>query len=191
VPGAPTLNSATPGNGQVTLGWSAPSSNGGASIDGYYVYRNGSKVNGGNLVAGTSFTDTGLTNGTSYSFTVSAHNSAGEGSQSNQLSATPSAGGGGSVPGAAQLSASGLGGFTHGIRLTWTAAAANGSAVTNYRIYRGTSASGTFTLIATVGAVLTYTDTGNPNFATSYYRVVAVNAAGPGPSSNTAGAFSW
>jgi hypothetical protein len=39
--------------------------------------------------------------------------------------------------------------------------------------------------------VLTYTDTGNPNFATSYYRVVAVNAAGPGPSSNTAGAFSW
>ena len=56
-----------------------------------------------------------------------------------------------------------MGGFTHGIRLTWTAAAANGSTVTNYRIYRGTSASGTFTLIATVGAVLTYTDTSNPS----------------------------
>ena len=37
VPGAPTLNSATAGNGQVTLSWSAPSSNGGSAITSYKV----------------------------------------------------------------------------------------------------------------------------------------------------------
>ena len=39
VPGAPTLNSATAGNGSVTLAWSAPSSDGGSAITGYRVYR--------------------------------------------------------------------------------------------------------------------------------------------------------
>ena len=39
VPGAPTLNSATAGNGSVTLAWSAPASNGGSAITGYKVYR--------------------------------------------------------------------------------------------------------------------------------------------------------
>ena len=63
VPGAPTLNSASAGDTQVILSWSAPTSNGGAAIDGYYVYRNGAKVSGGVLVVGTSFTDTSLTNG--------------------------------------------------------------------------------------------------------------------------------
>ena len=37
-PGAPTLDSATPGNAQVTLAWTVPS-NGGSAIQGYNVYR--------------------------------------------------------------------------------------------------------------------------------------------------------
>jgi cellulose 1,4-beta-cellobiosidase len=185
---------ATPGDSQATVSWTAPAFTGNAPLDSYIVTTSDG-VNPPTTTTvpatQTSATITGLTNGTPYSFTVTAHNSVGEGGQSNSRSATPSAGGGGGVPGAAQLSASGLGGFTHGIGLTWTAAAANGSTVTNYRIYRATSSGGTFTLIATVGAVLAYTDTGNPSFAISYYRVVAVNAAGPGPNSNTASAFSW
>ena len=36
-----------------------------------------------------------------------------------------------------------------------------------------------------------FMNTGNPNFSNSYYRVVAVNAIGAGPNSNTASAFSW
>ena len=38
-PGAPTLNSATAGNGSVALAWSAPASDGGSAITGYKVYR--------------------------------------------------------------------------------------------------------------------------------------------------------
>ena len=38
-PAAPTLDSATAGNGSVALAWSPPASNGGAAITGYTIYR--------------------------------------------------------------------------------------------------------------------------------------------------------
>jgi hypothetical protein len=121
------------------------------------------------------------------SSTLSASVTAGTTTTLNfSLTATSSSG----VPGASSLSAASSG-FTHGIKLTWTAAAPNGSNVTNYRVYRATASGGPFTLITTLGNVLTYTDTGNPSFRTSYYQVVAVNVNGAGPASNTASAFSF
>ncbi|MFY9822715.1 MAG: M14 family zinc carboxypeptidase [Thermoanaerobaculia bacterium] len=87
-PGAPGSLSATPGNAQVSLAWTAAS---GATA--YRVHRG--TTNGGpyttirsNLVA-TTFTDTGLTNGTTYYYIVTGTNGAGEGASSNQASATP------------------------------------------------------------------------------------------------------
>lgn len=135
----------------------------------------------------TTYNDTSVTNGQIYFYKVSAVNSVTEGALSGEKSATPS---NGSVPGASTLSAASVGFFQHGIKLTWTAAAANGSPVINYRIYRGTS-SGSETLLTTVGNVLTYTDTSNGSYRTSYYRVVAVNGVGAGPNSNEASAFSF
>src|SRR5207248_2129848 len=90
VPGAPTNVVATAGNGQVGLSWSASS---GASS--YNVKR--STTNGGpyTTVASpstTSYTETGLTNGTTYYYVVSAVNTSGESSNSGQVSATPAAG---------------------------------------------------------------------------------------------------
>ncbi len=96
-PGAPTLISATSGDKQVTLSWSAPASTGGAAITSYKIYRG--TVDGvvNTLVhttpdgATTSYTETGLTNAQTYYYKVSAVNSAGEGTKSNQFSATPNA----------------------------------------------------------------------------------------------------
>ncbi|WP_331346572.1 beta strand repeat-containing protein [Cellvibrio sp. UBA7661] len=89
VPGAPTMGTATAGNTQATVTFSAPASNGGSAITGYTVTANpgGATVNG----AGSPVTFTGLTNGTAYTFTVAATNSVGTGAASGSSNAvTPS-----------------------------------------------------------------------------------------------------
>jgi hypothetical protein len=99
VPGAPTSLAAAGGNGQVGLGWDAPSSNGGAAITNYRVFRGTNSSNtlivtsGGCASLGVVLgcTDTGLTNGQSYYYIVSAVNSAGQGPPSNGATATPTA----------------------------------------------------------------------------------------------------
>ena len=78
---------ATGGNTQVRLSWS-----GSAGATSYNVER--STTNGGpyTTIASpttTSYTDTGLSNGTTYYYVVAAVNSIGESGNSNQASATP------------------------------------------------------------------------------------------------------
>jgi hypothetical protein len=66
------------------------------------------------------------------------------------------------------------------VTLSWSAPSDLGStAVTNYKIYRG-SEPGKTTLLETVGNVFTYTDTGLDVNETYYYRVSAVNSIGEG-----------
>ena len=93
-PAAPTNLTVTgTTSSSVSLSWTAPP----GTVTGYYVSRDGGQVAN---VAGTSATVTGLAASTSYTFTVSAYNSAGQSSASNQVSATTSGsssgGGGGS-----------------------------------------------------------------------------------------------
>lgn len=88
IPAAPTTLAATVGNAQATLSWN-PS----ASATGYYLKR--STTNGGSYttIAGnygaTSYTNTGLANGTTYYYVVSATNAAGQSANSLQISARP------------------------------------------------------------------------------------------------------
>ncbi|HEV2537913.1 MAG TPA: fibronectin type III domain-containing protein, partial [Streptosporangiaceae bacterium] len=100
-PGAPNGLSASPGNGKVTLSWTAPKSTGGAAITSYNVYQGGKKAA---TVSGTGATVKNLANGTTYSFTVTAVNKAGEGAASGSASAMPS---GASASGSASASTSG------------------------------------------------------------------------------------
>jgi hypothetical protein len=90
VPGAPGIGTATAGNGTATVAFTAPSSTGGAPVTGYLV----TASPGGRTATGTAgpITVTGLTNGTSYRFTVQAINSAGTGLASARSNAvTPAA----------------------------------------------------------------------------------------------------
>ncbi|MDQ5938793.1 MAG: hypothetical protein QG642_483, partial [Patescibacteria group bacterium] len=90
-----SLTASPNGNGQVDLSWTAPLSDGGAAISDYIVeYKLASE-----LVTWTTFVDdvsnattasvTGLTNGSSYNFRVSAINSVGTGTASATATATP------------------------------------------------------------------------------------------------------
>ena len=88
-PAAPTNLSASAGNAQVTLGWTAS-----GTATSYNVKRSISSGGPYSLVANTtstSFTDSSVTNGTTYFYVVTAVNAAGESGNSNQASATPQA----------------------------------------------------------------------------------------------------
>src|SRR5947199_6255592 len=186
-PSAPQNLAATGGNAQVTLTWQAPASDGGSPITNYKIYR-GTTSGGETLVATIgnqlSYSDGGLTNGVTYYYQVSAVNNVGEGPRSNEISATPTAPA--TPPGAPQGLGATAGDAT--VTLTWSAPSSNGgSPITNYRIYRSTTGGGE-TLQATIGNVLTYSDTSVTNGVTYYYQVSAVSNVGEGPRSNEASA---
>jgi hypothetical protein len=79
-PTAPTALSTVPGNGQVVLTWAAPSSSGSASVTRYLVtpYLDGAAGQVRAYDAGTTQIVTGLTNGSTYRFTVIAESAAGK-----------------------------------------------------------------------------------------------------------------
>jgi parallel beta-helix repeat protein len=88
-PPAPTGVAAQAGNAQVALSWSAAN-----TATSYNIKR--ATVSGGpyttvGTATSTSFTNTGLTNGTTYYFVVSAVNAAGQSANSSQVGAVPSA----------------------------------------------------------------------------------------------------
>lgn len=86
VPNAPSITQAIPGDKQVQLSWSS-----GAATS-FRVKR--SLASGGTYatittVSSATYTDTGLTNGSTYSYIVTALNSVGESASSNPVSVTP------------------------------------------------------------------------------------------------------
>jgi pectate lyase-like protein/fibronectin type III domain protein len=180
-PSPPSALAAVPGNAQVALSWN-PST--GASS--YNVKR--STVSGGPYtiiatgVNSTSFTNTGLTNGTTYFYVVSAVNSFGESANSGQASATPQ----GSVqtppPAPAGLLANAGDGQ---VTLNWNPAAGASS----YNVKRSTVSGGPYTTIATGVTATSFTNTGLVNGTTYFFVVSAVNAAGQSGNSNQASAM--
>ncbi|WP_081737148.1 Ig-like domain-containing protein [Shewanella sp. 38A_GOM-205m] len=81
VPGAPTSVSAVASDASATVSFSAPASTGGAAISGYTVTSSPGGLTASG--AGSPLTVSGLSNGTGYSFTVSANNTAGTGPASS------------------------------------------------------------------------------------------------------------
>lgn len=178
VPAAPTGLMATAGNAQVSLSWSASS---GATS--YNVKR--STVNGGPYatvapgVTSTNIVDSGLTNGTTYYYVVTAVNANGESGNSNQASATPAAADTTppTAPTLTSVAPPTSGSTKQRLQLQWTASTDN-VGVTGYNIYRATgSCTGTFSKITTVTAG-PYTNTGLAGRTTYCYYLTAKDAAG-------------
>jgi len=163
---APSVPSNLQGTGasasQIDLTWTASTDN--AGVTGYRIYRNGTAVG---TSASTGYSDTGLTEATSYSYTVAATDA--EGNESGQcgavavstLDATAP-----SVP--TDLQATVV--STSRIDLSWTASTDN-VGVAGYRVYRDGS------LVASPAGT-TYSDTGLAAGTTYGYRVAAYDAAG-------------
>jgi fibronectin type 3 domain-containing protein len=164
VPAAPSGLTATAGNAQVTLNWTASS-----GATGYYVQR--STTTGGPYTriatqAGRNDTDTGLTNGAKYFYVVSAYNSAGQSANSSEVNATPVL-----PPPPTPTGLAATAGNTQ-VSLSWTASAS----ATGYRVKRSTS-SGTETQISAPTSTA-YTDTGLTNGVKYFYVVSAVSSGG-------------
>ncbi len=179
VPAAPTGLTATAGNASVTLTWTA--STGAAT---YNVYR-GATAGGEAATAvatgitATSYTDTGLTNGSTYFYKVAAVNTGGTSAQSAEASATPSA----PVPTAPTGLTATAGSAS--VTLTWTAS----TGAATYNVYRGTTAGGEAAIAVAAGiTATTYTDSGLTNGTKYFYKVAAVNTAGTSPQSAEASA---
>ena len=195
VPGAPTGLAATValpangvGSGEVALSWTAPAANGGSTITDYVIEYS---ANGGTSWSTfndatstvTSATVTGLTNGTPYTFRVSAVNAAGTGAASATTSATPR-----TVPGAPTGLAATPGSTQ--VALSWTAPAANGgSTITDYLVeYSANGGTSWTTFTDATSTVTSATVTGLTNGTPYTFRVSATNTAGTGPASTTTSA---
>lgn len=158
-PGTPAIGAVT--SGQIALSWAAPSSTGGAPVTSYII-----RTSDGRQVAtceSTACTVTGLTDGQSYAFTVSAVTAHGEGPQSAlSPSATPH-----SAPLApGQVSATAGSNTAH---VTW----AGSSGASSYTVQIEPAAPDGRTS-QTVGGTTNITWGGLRNGETYYFRVIAL-----------------
>ena len=176
-PGAPTIVTASPGNASATVSFTAPANNGGAAITGYAV-----TSSPGNITAtGTTspILVPGLTNGTAYTFTVVATNSAGNSAASTASnSVTPSLTP--IVPSAPTAVTATAGSAT--ATVTFIASASNGgAAITGYTV-TSSPAGGIDSNAGTTG--LTHSITGLTNGTAYTFTVVATNSVGNSPASS-------
>ncbi|MGC8913692.1 MAG: fibronectin type III domain-containing protein, partial [Thermoplasmata archaeon] len=178
VPSAPLSLEATAGNGNVTLKWREPETNGGSQIIFYRIYRRMNTTNFTKIaeVNTTSYLDKHLTNGEKYYYKVTAVNIVGEG-EGSEISAIPC-----NVPAKVRN----LQVITHilFIALKWDEPDNGGANITAYRIYRWTDDENETIIEEIDGNKTFYTDTNVTAGKTYHYRVSAVNAAGEGEKSN-------
>jgi fibronectin type 3 domain-containing protein len=167
-PPTPTGLMATAGNAQVSLAWNA--STGAAS---YNLYRS---VNGGvysqlntSPISTTSYTNSGLTNGTPYCYEVTAVNSSGESSRSSPVCATPQ-------PPPPPPTPTGLAATAGNAQVSLAWNASTGAA--SYNLYRSVNGGAYSQLNTSPITTTSHTDSGLTNGTPYCYEVTAVNSSG-------------
>ena len=166
-PTAPTGLTLAPSSSSIALSWGASTDN--VAVIGYYIYRNYVKELLSNTLTGTTYTDTGLSPGVSYTYQVGAYDAAGNVTRSPAITATTIFDVTPPTP-PTNLKAKVI--SPNEIDLSWSPATDNIS-VSGYEIYQDN------TLVTSVdSSTFTYADTSlSPN--TSYsYQVAAVDEVG-------------
>jgi hypothetical protein len=190
-PGAPSGVVATGGDAQATVTWTDPATSDGSPVDGYGVTATDTTNvgNGGQACTAppgaTSCTLTGLTDGDSYSFVVSASNAAGTtfSPVSNPL-----------IPGTAPVAAaitSVLAGPASAT-VTWSAPADGGSPITSYLVTAADQTipgNGGETCTPVPATATTCTVTGLTPGDSYTFTVTATNQIGTGPPSQSSSAI--
>ena len=196
-PGPPTGLTPVEGDGQIALSWDAGNANG-SDIIGYKVEKNDgswSTVVSDTGSTATSYTVTGLTNGTAHTFRITAINGVGEGAAPSAVSGSKTPRGVPGAPGTLSLAA-GSDPQTQ-VNLSWSAGSINGAAITGYKVQYSTNGSSWSNVTADTGSAATTYTVSSLTLATQYwFRVAAINAAGAGsygnePNITTAAAMAW
>ncbi len=181
VPAAPTGVSATAGDTQAVINWTAVD-----GADSYVVYYwDAAGISAAISKAAATpakadsatapYTCAGLTNGIPYYFAVAAVNAAGEGALSDEVTATPQLG----LPGTPTGLAVTVG--NRSLTLAWDAV----SGATSYKIYWNTAAGiDTNTPNTQTSSTNDFAHANLSNLNTYYYRVAAVNSVCEGPLSD-------
>jgi hypothetical protein len=175
VPDAPTIGTVIQGNAQATVAFTAPANNGGSDITSYTI----TSSPGGFTASGTSspLIVTGLTNGTAYTFTVTATNIAGPSSPSSASSAVTPAPDIASAP----IITGVVSKTTTTVTLSFTQPA-GGLTITNYKYSIN---GGGFTAFAPVDIVSPVMISGLTPGTSYTFALKAVNSAGDSLPSNT------
>jgi len=176
-PSAPTgLKTTSVTTTSVALAWNASTDTGGSGLAGYHLYRNGVLIAS---PSGTTYTDSGLTAGTSYTYSVSAYDHAANGSfASTPLTVTTSSSSADTIAPSPPTSLRATSISRYSVSVAWGSSTDN-VGVTGYRIWRGDGNYSNWVNVGTVsGSTLNFTNSNLRRGTTYTYGIRAYDAAG-------------
>ena len=196
VPNTPTsLTASDLSPTSIKLSWVKPATNNGPHVVGYKIEFKKDSGSFTTLIENTgstitTYTHSGLTTNSKYTYKISAKNSVGFSPTSNEASATPKSTSSppseNIAPNAPKSVTAQSAGSTQ-IFLSWKEPTPNnGPAITGYKIEFKTS--GDYTVLTTTGVTTSFTHTGLISGTQYSYRVYAINSAGTSIASNAVSA---
>jgi hypothetical protein len=172
VPTVPTITGITPGNNQLSVAFTAPSSNGGASISNYEYSTNGGTgwTTPSLAVTSSPLLITGLTNGVTYDVQIRAVNSVGSGAATATTQGTPAAPSSPTITGATTATAFTT---TYGTASVAQSFSVSGSALTANITATAPTGFEVSSDNSTYGSTATFTQSGGSASGTLYVRLAA------------------